>query len=220
MDPERDRLDEQAPEVVQQNYPEPVQYPYHNNLQPKPEDGTGTHTSSSTPYSHYASPVNQNPTHGYHTSATGSHPGEKSFSEGGAQHSRKKNKGLLCGCTTLVFVLSVIIAILAAAVVGLAVGTGVEANRAKSAEAKLSAATSKTSPSTVTATATTASASASSTSFAALDDNCSGDPSAVNGTTYNSFSCECGLQKKNENKKKNEKIHRLATFADHLLSQK
>lgn len=88
------------------------------------------------------------------------------------------------------FVLSVIIAILAAAVVGLAVGTGVEANRANAAEAKLDA-MSKTSPSTVTATATTASASATSTSFAALDDNCSGDPSGVNGTTYNSFSCEC-----------------------------
>lgn len=160
MDSERDRLDEQAPEAVHQDYPEPVQYPYHNNFQPSPGDRTGTH------------------------------PGEKSLSEGGAQHGRRNNKGLLCGCTTLVFVLSVIIAILAAAVVGLAVGTGVEANRAKSADAKLSAAMSKTSPSTVTVTATTVSASASSTSFAALDDNCSGDPSAVNGTTYNSFSGE------------------------------
>lgn len=191
MDPERDQLDGQAPEVVQQNYPEPVQHHYHNNLQPKPEDGTGTHTSSSTAYSHYASPVHQNPSHSYHAGAVGTHPGEKSLSNGGAQYNKKNNKGLLCGCTTLVFVLSVIIAILAAAVIGLAVGTGVEANRAKSAEDKLSAAMSKTSPSTVTATATTASASASSTSFAALDDNCSGDPSAVNGTTYNSFSGEC-----------------------------
>lgn len=194
MDPERDRIDEQAPEAVPQNFPEPVQHTYHNNFQPNLEDGTGTHTSSSTPYSHYASPVNQNPTNGYHAGAVGAHPGEKSLSNGGAQHGRKKKKGLLCGCTTLVFVLSVIIAILAAAVVGLAVGTGVEANRAKSAEAKLSAAmSSKTSPSTVTVTATTASASASSTSFAALDDNCSGDPSTVNGTTYNSFSCECEI---------------------------
>lgn len=178
MDPNQDRLDQQAPEVVHPSYPEAVQHPFH--YQPKPEDGTGTHTSSTTPYSNYASPV------GHHAGAVGALPGDKSLGHG--ENHGRRNKGLLCGCTTLVFILSAIIAILAAAVVGLAVGTGVEANRANTAEAKVSSMSS--SRATVTATTTVASASASSTSFADLDSNCSGNPSGVNGTTYNSFSCE------------------------------
>ncbi|KAJ4389908.1 hypothetical protein N0V93_007380 [Gnomoniopsis smithogilvyi] len=182
MDPHQDRLDQQAPEVFHPSYPEAVQHPFH--YQTKPEDGAGTHTSSTTPYSNHASPVGHNSPHSYHASAVGVQSGDKSLGQG--QHHGKRNKGLLCGCTALVFILSTIIAILAAAVVGLAVGTGVEANRANSAEAKLSSITS--SPATVTATTTVASASSSSTSFADLDSNCSENPSGVNGTTYNSFS--------------------------------
>ncbi|KAJ4421823.1 hypothetical protein N0V82_003522 [Gnomoniopsis sp. IMI 355080] len=172
MDPHQDRLDQQAPEVFNPTYPEAVQHPY----QTKPEDGTATYNSSNTPYSNYASPVGYNNSpHGYHASAVGAQPGDKN-------HHNRRNKGLLCGCTTLVFVLSAIIAILAAAVVGLAVGTGVEANRANTAEAKVSSLSS--SGANATATTTVGSASATSTSFADLDSNCSGDPSGVNGTTY------------------------------------
>lgn len=183
MDPHQDRLDQQAPEVFNPTYPEAVQHPYHT----KPEDGTATYNSSNAPYSNYGSPVgynnhNSNSPHGYHASAAGAQPGDDK------NHHGRRNKGLLCGCTTLVFILSAIIAILAAAVVGLAVGTGVEANRASTAEAKVSSMSSARA--TVTATTTAASSSASSTSFADLDSNCSGNPSGVNGTTYNSFSCE------------------------------
>ncbi|CAK7221026.1 hypothetical protein SCUCBS95973_004356 [Sporothrix curviconia] len=87
------------------------------------------------------------------------------------------------GCTTLVFVLSTIIAILAATVVGLAAGTGIEAHRASQALASLAE---------LRANPPTPSASASATptaapSFASIDNNCSVQPDTVTGTMYTSF---------------------------------
>lgn len=194
MDPKRDRLDGQAPEVVNPTYPEVVQYPFHNNFQyqqtqPKPDDASGTYASSNAPYPTYGSHVSS--PHTYHTSTTGAHPGE-SPSGAGAVGRRKKKGGALCGCGALVVVLCAIIAVFAAAVIGLAAGTGVEANRANVAEAKVSSLSSALAAATKTGTATTtaSSASATSTSFADLDDDCSGNALGVSGTTYDAFSCE------------------------------
>ncbi|KAK8051813.1 hypothetical protein PG993_003198 [Apiospora rasikravindrae] len=52
---------------------------------------------------------------------------------------RRKEGPKILGCSVVVFVLGVIIAILSAAVIGLAAGTGVEANRANTAESNLAA---------------------------------------------------------------------------------
>ncbi|KAI0889213.1 uncharacterized protein GGS22DRAFT_184787 [Annulohypoxylon maeteangense] len=82
------------------------------------------------------------------------------------------------GCSILVFVLSAIIAILSAAVIGLAAGTGVEASRANNAEARLASMTG--SPATVTVTAATSSPS----DFSTVDKGCSKNSASVTGTTY------------------------------------
>lgn len=81
------------------------------------------------------------------------------------------------GCTFLVFVLSTVIAILAATIVGLAAGTGVEAHRANEALASL--AKLQADPPKATATAAA--------SFASIDNNCSILPDTVTGTMYTSF---------------------------------
>lgn len=214
MDSEQKWREQQAPEVVNQNYPEVVpvqhdpysnthnyphqqQYPqaHQNYILPKPEDGTSTYASGNTPYSvHSAShhTDRSSPRALYATPATAppSSSGEKARSDD------KNNKGgglVCCGLNTLVLVLSAIIAALFVAMVGLAAGTGVQANRANVAEAKVramsSAMSSTMAAKTVTATATAASAT--STSFAALDDGCSSDAAGVSGTTYSAFACEC-----------------------------
>ncbi|KAI0900181.1 hypothetical protein F4806DRAFT_506160 [Annulohypoxylon nitens] len=82
------------------------------------------------------------------------------------------------GCSTLVFVLSVIIAILSAAVIGLAAGTGVEASRANDAEARLASMSSSPATVTVTAPAST------STDVSAIDKGCSTNSASVTGSTY------------------------------------
>ncbi|KAF3767456.1 hypothetical protein M406DRAFT_61351 [Cryphonectria parasitica EP155] len=119
------------------------------------------------------------------------------MSDAGGLEKRRGAGRTICGCTAVVFFLSALVALLAAAVVGLAAGTGIEASRATSAQnradrlnaslvAALGGATATTKSSA--STSTSASASASSTSFASLDDNCTGNPDGVTGTTYNAFS--------------------------------
>lgn len=83
----------------------------------------------------------------------------------------------ICGCTLLVFILSCIIALLSAAVIGLAAATGIEAQRASSAVSSLAA---------LNATAT--STGTSPTATAVLDDGCSNNAANVNKTLYTSFS--------------------------------
>ena len=90
------------------------------------------------------------------------------------------------GCTMLVFWLSAVIAVLSVAVIGLAAGTGVEANRANNAEKSLA----RLSGSSSTATATAAAASTTSTSFASIDMGCSNVPDTVTGSRYTSFERE------------------------------
>ncbi|KAI1775062.1 hypothetical protein F4818DRAFT_59732 [Hypoxylon cercidicola] len=89
----------------------------------------------------------------------------------------------ILGCTVLVFILSLIIAILSVAVIGLAAGTGVEASRANDAESRLAAmSASGGSPTTVTVTAPTSTP----TGFSNVDKGCSTNSAGVTGSTYTS----------------------------------
>ncbi|OHE95735.1 hypothetical protein CORC01_09019 [Colletotrichum orchidophilum] len=98
----------------------------------------------------------------------------------------QKSRKTICGCTFLVFLLSVIIAVLAAAVIGLAAGTGVEASRANNAIQELAAmsASATSGGSAATTTVTVTSASATATGFAALTNGCSNSDETTTGQTY------------------------------------
>lgn len=185
-----------APEVVQTDYPEAVapqqhqqyqqnqQYPQYQQYQQyplKPEDAQ--YPSGGAPYSAYSN-SQLDPTSPRPQAAALGNGSQAPAGEG-------KKKGTICGCTVLVFVLCIIIALLSAAVIGLAAGTGVEASRANTADARAAQLSSSLASATATATATGAAA-ATTTSFAQLDRNCSSDPNAVTGTTYDAFSCKPG----------------------------
>jgi hypothetical protein len=169
---------DEGPELAPQNFPEVAQQPHNGSPQygyqqphqttPKPEgyhDGStyaGTAPATS-PYSAAAQPFSQHAM---------------------TDPSTKRSKGVICGCNLLVFILSCIIALLSAAVIGLAAGTGVEAHRANDATNKLASisASQPTKTTTVTAAATP-------TSFNDIDRGCSNDPDGVSGTGYTSFAC-------------------------------
>ncbi|TQN73166.1 hypothetical protein CSHISOI_02323 [Colletotrichum shisoi] len=103
----------------------------------------------------------------------------------GGETALPQKKKTFCGCTFLVFLLSVIIAVLAAAVIGLAAGTGVEASRASQALNKLAALeASATNGASATATVTVPSATPTATSFASLTNNCSNKDETTTGQTY------------------------------------
>ncbi|ROW09516.1 hypothetical protein VMCG_02288 [Cytospora schulzeri] len=189
-----------APELAHSNYPEAVpphqqyqynqfqhyqQYPPPQQPPIKPEDRPG---GAGAPYSAYSgSQLDSASPHQYHTSplVAGAVP---------PQGAAGKRKGTVCGCPVLEFVLCAIIALLSAAVIGLAAGTGVEANRANTAELRVAqlssslASATATSKGTGTGTATTTSSTATSTSYDVLDDDCSSNPDGVTGTTYDAFS--------------------------------
>ncbi|RKU45895.1 hypothetical protein DL546_008434 [Coniochaeta pulveracea] len=168
---------QQFPEVVHQTHPQPgygEQYTQVNNQTPKPE--------VYSPFTENAIPA-----------GTYSHPG--SPSQQPEPEEKRSRKGGICGVSTLVFLLSCIIGLLAAAVVGLAAGTGVEAHRASVAEsrlANLSAVMATATPTpTVSSNGTTTAgqAAAATTAWNELDKGCSNDPERVTGTTYSSFKC-------------------------------
>ncbi|KAK0718265.1 hypothetical protein B0T26DRAFT_609200, partial [Lasiosphaeria miniovina] len=94
-----------------------------------------------------------------------------------------------CGCGMLVFILSCIIALLSAAVIGLAAGTGIESQRANDATSKISALR------TPTASSTTKPGGASETPLppGLIDDGCADNPESVSGSKYTSFSLFGGL---------------------------
>lgn len=188
----------QAPEVVQTDYPEAVapqqqfnqhqqyqqnqqyqqQYQQYQQYPLKPEDAQ--YPPGSGPYSAYSNSQ---------LDPTSPRPQAAALGAGSqAPAGEGKKKGRICGCTVLVFVLCIIIALLSAAVIGLAAGTGVEASRANTADSRV--AELSASLASATATATGDAASATTTSFADLDRNCSADPNAVTGTTYDAFSCK------------------------------
>ncbi|KAL1869857.1 hypothetical protein Daus18300_005317 [Diaporthe australafricana] len=206
MGPKQQQHGHQAPEVANADFPEAVapqqyqqypqpqhQYSQHQQYQqyqqyppqvpPKPEDGQ--YGPGSAPYSAYSgSQLDPTSPQAQHAVPGGAAGGAQAPGAGG------KKKGTICGCTVLVFVLCAIIALLSAAVIGLAAGTGVEASRANSAEARAVSLSSSLASATASATATgtAGSSAATSTSFAALDRNCSANPNSVTGTTYDAFS--------------------------------
>ncbi|TLD27209.1 hypothetical protein PspLS_04974, partial [Pyricularia sp. CBS 133598] len=97
-----------------------------------------------------------------------------------AEQSKKKT---LCGCSVIVFVLSVIIAVLIGAVVGLATGTGIQTARFNEANDKVQSLEAQmASISFPTGTGNAPSATA-----AVIDNGCSSNPSAVNGKEYTAF---------------------------------
>lgn len=93
----------------------------------------------------------------------------------------------ILGCTLLVFILSAIIALLSAAVIGLAAGTGVASSRANNVQSRLDdalgAAASTSSRATVTRTVTAASATATADA-STRDRGCSENAEEVTGTNY------------------------------------
>ncbi|KAF7559409.1 hypothetical protein G7046_g4731 [Stylonectria norvegica] len=112
--------------------------------------------------------------------------------------SEKKRKGSICGCSLLVLVLAIIIAVLSAAVIGLAAGTGVATSNYNDANSKLEAlrasfssataqpsATDATATSSGTQTATSSSATSTSTSYSNITNGCSDTNEKVTGDTYN-----------------------------------
>lgn len=123
-------------------------------------------------------------------------PYEASHNGGGGGEEKRRGGGAertVCGCTLIVFVLSVIVAILAAAVIGLAAGTGIEASLASEAndkyqrlQASVSAAGILT-PSGTGSPPPAASTSCPNPEPVVLDNGCSTNSSAVNGQLYTSF---------------------------------
>lgn len=107
----------------------------------------------------------------------------------------EKKTATTVGGISLVLILSIIIGILAAAVIGLAAGTGVATKNYNDANSKLAvlssslaAAQSTSPPDAACATGTGTAAAPSSTAevFNSLDNGCTDDPKGVNGTVYTS----------------------------------
>ncbi|KAH7131021.1 hypothetical protein EDB81DRAFT_950432 [Dactylonectria macrodidyma] len=108
-------------------------------------------------------------------------------------------KRLQCGCSLVVLILSIIIAVLSVAVIGLAAGTGIATNNYNEANQKLEALSSSyasqiTATLTVTDTiinsatgsATSSSTSATSTSYSDITNGCSDSDETTTGETYKS----------------------------------
>ncbi|KAK7958485.1 hypothetical protein PG996_010078 [Apiospora saccharicola] len=177
MAPRYDEAPETVPPAIPEYHPAPTApevsvnhgYVQQQSLPPafKRED--------SAMYNHYPgyamSPMGPPSTQNYDTTGYGSLPSDM----GG----RRREKRTIMGCSVVVFVLAVIIAILSAAVIGLAAGTGVEANRANTAESDLAA---------LRANMTTSSSSSSiaAGNYSALTRDCSTNSTGVSGTTYTS----------------------------------
>ncbi|EAA32557.2 hypothetical protein GE21DRAFT_6674 [Neurospora crassa] len=190
-------------EAASQNFPEVVPPQTHaynaQQHQQYPEayhDSPPVPKQTPSPYS----PSQPSPGYGGATTIAGSTI--ESQAHGGDAHTTPKNDGkrrMICGCSLLTFVLSCIIALLSAAVIGLAAGTGIEASRANDAVHKLAAytranpvqiATTSNFPGTSTAATTTSTGSigdATSPSGVEVDSGCGSRSDQVNGTTYTSL---------------------------------
>ncbi|KAI1386659.1 uncharacterized protein F4822DRAFT_323329 [Hypoxylon trugodes] len=170
------RYDE-APELAPHNFPE-VHHPpsvpevaaYGQRHTPPTPIKLEELTNPSTTYPSYRPP--ESSTH----SPYASYDYQSGFGHVPASDKGRGRKQIL-GCSVLVFTLSIIIAILSITVIGLAAGTGVEANRANNAEARL-AALNASSTSTGSAPASSAS------DFSDIDNGCSKNSGGVSGTTY------------------------------------
>jgi hypothetical protein len=176
---------DEGPEVAPQNFPElapqhdgspPYGYqqpyqPYHDTTKPEGYNDGSTYAGTATAASPHGAAAQPFSPHSQHAMTDGS---------------TRKSKGVVCGCSVLVFILSCIIALLSAAVIGLAAGTGVEAKRANDATDRLASMSASLSSAVPTKTATTTAA-ATPTAWNDIDKGCSNDPDGVSGTTYTSF---------------------------------
>ena len=162
-----------SPEVAPgHNLPEVYNNPSHHQQAWSPQQSTiGTTYVSPSPGKHEGSIAP-----GYGTEGQYQPPADSG-----------KKRGVICGCSLLVFVLSVIIALLSAAVIGLAAGTGVAASNYNDANSKLEALSAsyssllKTEP---TATGSGATASATPTGYSNITNGCSDGNENTSGTTY------------------------------------
>ncbi|KZL73816.1 hypothetical protein CT0861_07710, partial [Colletotrichum tofieldiae] len=165
---------DEGPELAPQH-----QYPEVYHPPPQQSQPTSPQPTPVTPMKQ------EDPTYGkYSVSAAdqSAYGGTQYHSAAGDASQKRKT---VCGCTFLVFLLSVIIAVLAAAVIGLAAGTGVEASRANQALDKLAALeASAANGSSASATVTVTSPSATATGFASLTNNCSNNDETTTGQTY------------------------------------
>ncbi|KAL7935213.1 hypothetical protein V8C35DRAFT_298800 [Trichoderma chlorosporum] len=118
---------------------------------------------------------------------------ESAYNAPGSIHNEKKAAAI--GGVSLVLILSIIIGILAAAVIGLAVGTGISTNNYNKANSQLAvlssslAAAQATSPPSGTSTGSPTSSSASpsgTATFNSLTNGCSEEPNSVTGEIYTS----------------------------------
>ncbi|OLN97643.1 hypothetical protein CCHL11_01277 [Colletotrichum chlorophyti] len=180
---------DEGPEVASiQDFPEVVPE------QPPPEVYQPSQPSyTSSPHPESVSPIQrENSTYGsaygsYNTTQSpygGTRNQHTAYAPGGEPLTPTKSRTNVCGCSLIVFILSVIIAVLAVAVIGLAAGTGVEASRANDALVKLTALEATASakvPATTTVTVTSA---PTTTSFASLTNNCSNKDEKTTGTSY------------------------------------
>ncbi|KAG7132628.1 hypothetical protein HYQ46_009447 [Verticillium longisporum] len=115
------------------------------------------------------------------------HPGytPSPVSDHHSQVTSPKAKRTFCGCTIFVLILSIIIAALSAAVIGLAVGTGIQTNRANDAKEKLNALSAEAAAAgPATTTVTVSEAVPTETSFSAITHGCSDEKDATSGTDY------------------------------------
>ncbi|KAJ1333241.1 hypothetical protein MN608_03231 [Microdochium nivale] len=165
------RYDE-APEAVQHSYPE-VHYP------PNAPETVASSDGLTSPDGHYkhdhshlyaAYPSSPSYSHNVPLSTTSGYgPGTTTMQNEG------KKRRLICGCQLVVFVLSVIVAMLSVAVIGFAAGTGIAASKASHAESELAA---------VSAALANATGPPDPLDFSKIDHGCSKNPLGVTGTTY------------------------------------
>ncbi|KAK8042476.1 hypothetical protein PG994_012959 [Apiospora phragmitis] len=137
MAPRYDEAPETVPPAIPEYHPPPTapEVTINHGYVPQQPSPPVFKREDSIMYNNYPgyamSPMGLPSTQNYDTTGYGSLP-----SDLGA---RRKKEHTILGCSVVVFVLAVIIAILSAAVIGLAAGTGVEANRANTAESDLAA---------------------------------------------------------------------------------
>ncbi|KAL8382890.1 hypothetical protein RB595_006591 [Gaeumannomyces hyphopodioides] len=187
------------PEVAPQSYPEAVsqQHPQVHNAQQQAQQQQPYYAPDAKPtYPPVSSPP---PTTAY-SPYQASHANLASENGGGgASGGEEKRRGgngdrTVCGCTLIVFVLSVIIAVLAAGVIGLAAGTGIQASMANEANDKYQRLQASVSAAGLLAPSSTGSAPASASSTSCpkpetvvIDNGCASNPSSVSGQSYTSF---------------------------------
>ncbi|GKT45589.1 uncharacterized protein ColSpa_05770 [Colletotrichum spaethianum] len=187
---------DEGPELAPQH-----QYPEVYHPPPQQSQPSSPQPIPVTPMKHEDSTYGKYSVSGVDQSTYG---GTQYHPAGGEAGQQKKR---ICGCTFLVFLLSVIIAILAAAVIGLAAGTGVEASRANQALNKLAALEASApngTTATATATVTVTSASPTATGFASLTNNCSNSDETTTGQTYTT---DCKLTIENDMRSSADLMH-------------